>query len=152
MVDDADFQSLNRYRWYTSKGCGTFYALRWVSFFKNGHDSESMHRRLFDLKFRDGKIVDHKDGNGLNNQRNNLRICTSQENAFNRRVKNKSSRFRGICSRRRKDGIIKSWARITHNGKYINLGCFNSEIDAAVAYDNAAKELFGEFAILNFTK
>lgn len=89
-----------------------------------------------------GMIVDHIDHNGLNNQRSNLRVCTISENNQNRRPK-KGKNYLGTK-------FVKStnkWHAILRT-KFI--GTFLSEIEAAKAYDKAAKEKFGEFAYLNF--
>ena len=88
--------------------------------------------------------TDHRDHNGLNNQRSNLRDATNVENMRNSRGHiRRKSRFKGVS--------YQGWqARITANGKYHNLGFFDNEEDAARAYDRAARELHGEFAYLNF--
>jgi hypothetical protein len=93
-------------------------------------------------------FVDHIDHNGLNNRRSNLRLCTAQQNARNHRPQLRgSSKYKGVSWRQ--DGKVFR-ALIWHNGKSINLGRFKNEIDAAKAYDKAAKKYFGEFAYLNF--
>lgn len=90
--------------------------------------------------------VDHKDGDGLNNQKENLRCCTHSQNCANVLItKRNTSGFKGVSRFRNK------WkAEITHNYKRIYLGLFVSKIDAALEYDHFAKLLFGEFAALNF--
>lgn len=91
--------------------------------------------------------IDHRDHNGLNNQKSNLRFCTPSENAMNaRKNENSSSVYKGVCFFNRD----KKWlAQIQVNGKPIRLGCFASEVEAAKAYNNKAIELFCEFANLN---
>ncbi len=93
-----------------------------------------------------GLRVDHIDGNKLNCRRANLRTCTHAENIRNRKKhKNGSSRFKGVHN----DGV--RWrARIKLNGKAKSLGTYRTEIEAALAYDRAAREMFGEFARPNF--
>ena len=95
------------------------------------------------------KYIDHKDGNGLNNQKLNLRKCTILQNTQNRRkTDNKtSSIFKGVSKTK---GRNKFSAYITINKKRKRLGQFVSEIEAAKAYDKEAKQAFGEFAKLNF--
>ncbi len=89
--------------------------------------------------------VDHRDRNGLNNTRENLRIASSQQNAFNRGKRN--GEFKGVSKCRRK------WrARITIDGKEEYLGVFSTPEEAARVYDRRARELFGEFAVVNFPK
>ncbi|MBN2312335.1 MAG: HNH endonuclease [Sedimentisphaerales bacterium] len=92
--------------------------------------------------------VDHIDGDGLNNQRANLRICTQAENARNRRKHNRrqSSKFKGVCFDKRDD----RWrAYIKKSGKRYYLGYFDSEVKAASAYDVAARKHFKQYACTN---
>jgi hypothetical protein len=94
-----------------------------------------------------GFVIDHLDGNGLNNQRNNLRICTVSQNSMNRNktVKNKSG-FKGVIWWERNN----TWkAEIRHNKNKIYLGYYKNIIDAAKAYNAAALKYHGEFANLN---
>jgi len=94
------------------------------------------------------KCVDHIDGNKLNNNFNNLRWCTNFQNNGNRKKQNHTtSKYKGTSYR--KD--TKKWrAYIMRNDVQIPLGCFDTEEEAGRAYDSAARELFGEFAKLNF--
>lgn len=98
-----------------------------------------------------GMQVDHIDGNGLNNQRSNLRIATHLQNQRNRQHmnKNNSSGYRGVtwCK-----GAGRWMAQLSLNYKHVHLGLFDSPIDAAIAYDHAVIEHFGEFASTNFPK
>ncbi len=148
-VDDEDYEYLNQFKWCADKARRTYYAFRnmkvdgrWVV--------GTMHQFL--IKQPKGMQIDHIDDNGLNNQKSNLRICTNQENHMKTKIQRtakgilKSSRFKGVSSV--SDG--DRWrARIHYNGKENFLGRYDSEIDAAIAYNNAAKEMFGEFARLN---
>ena len=95
-----------------------------------------------------GKGIDHRDMNGLNNQRSNLRFCTLSQNAMNRRKReNTSSIYKGVYFNNQRG---KKWkAQIRINGKQIHLGLFDFEVDAARAYNMKAIELFCEFANLN---
>lgn len=108
-----------------------------------------MHRFLTNASPND--LVDHRDGNGLNNQRFNLRLCNKTQNQGNRRktyVKNCSSKFKGVFW----DKSRNKWlAIIGIGGKQKNLGRYFCEEDAARAYDSAAKDYFKEFALLNFS-
>ncbi|MBN2130267.1 MAG: HNH endonuclease, partial [Sedimentisphaerales bacterium] len=104
-----------------------------------------MHREI--MQPPPGMMVDHIDGNSLDNRRRNMRNCTNQQNMQNlAKSPRASGRFKGVYYDKRR----RTWyARICHNGKSIHLGTFGTEIEAARAYDKAAMELFGEFACLN---
>jgi len=143
IVDGDDYAKLAEYKWYCEHNCNTSYAVR-----SKNHKRIYMHRQI--LNAPNGKVVDHKDGNGLNNLRSNLRLCTKTQNMRNRRPwLSCSSRYKGVSW----DKSSKKWrARITFNGKKSHIGQFDDEVEAARAYDREAKELFGEFAYLNFGK
>ena len=144
LVDDTDFPVLSQFKWQvkiSKSGCA--YARRGVT--KGARViSEYMHHYIM------GKVrVDHRDGDGLNNLRRNLRPATHQQNlsAFRRPPEGKTSRYRGV----RWHKASKAWnARIKVNQKTLHLGCFSNEEEAARAYDRAAIAHFGEFASLNF--
>ena len=95
-----------------------------------------------------GVQIDHRDGNGLNCSRDNLRLCTNQNNRRNSRKGNRNtSGFKGVSFFKRD----QNWrAYIMLDARQIHLGYFKTSEEAARAYDNAAKELFGEFASPNF--
>lgn len=107
-----------------------------------------MHRFILSILDNKELQTDHKDGDGLNNQKYNLRVCNSFQNQANRKLqKNNRTGFKGLlkkCNRWR--------ALITTNRKRIYLGSFKTKQDAAKAYDKAAQKYFGEFARLNFPK
>lgn len=143
-VDDADYEWLNQWKWRSEIGYNTVYAVR--TDYSNGKKNLRMNRLI--LAITDLNIqVDHRDRNGLNNQRDNLRIATNQQNSINQVGCNKTSRYKGVF----RDNTKKRFcAQIKVNYKSTHIGTFNSEIEAAMAYDRKAKELFGEFAYLNF--
>ena len=147
LIDDEDFEQLNRFRWAVQKGGNTFYAVRHARI-KYRRCGLLMHRAILGLEYKDGVHTDHIDGNGLNNQRSNIRMCTQQQNLFNRKSnKGSSSKYKGIYW----DAKKQRWrCRIVIDGEQIHIGTFKSEILAAKAYDEKAKELHGEFAKLNF--
>jgi hypothetical protein len=99
------------------------------------------------MRLNNRQDIDHIDHNGLNNQKDNLRICTRKENLRNSRTRSKISKYKGIKLNTRTG---KYGARIKINGEYLWLGTCESEELAALAYDKKAKEIFGEFACLNF--
>ncbi len=92
--------------------------------------------------------IDHIDNNPLNNRRDNLMVCTPANNSFNTRPhKDSISKYKGVTVSYR----AKPWrATITHKGRSYALGNHETEEEAARAYDKKAKELFGEYAWLNF--
>lgn len=146
IVDDEDFADLNKYSW-TFDGR---YAVR----FKGTRSEQKkiyMHREI--VVVPNGKMVDHKDGNKLNNRKANLRICTATDNLRNKgRVvyRNRgSSKYKGVSWYKRDH---KWMAQLRVKGKHIHLGYFDNEEQAAIAYDSAAKKHFGEFANINFTE
>lgn len=128
---------------------------RWNMNYKNypilrrheGEGTLALHR--FILGVDASVAIDHIDGDPLNNQRENLRVCTYKENTYNRRKQKKpsSSQYKGVSLMRR----TNRWhAEIKKDKKKYFLGCFKDEVSAGHAYDQKALELFGEFACLNF--
>jgi len=105
-----------------------------------------MHRFIMDPP--EGMVVDHRNGNRLDNRRSNLRVCTQKQNTHNSRPKGKSSRFKGVCY----DKARGQWMAPVRSpdGKDIHTGRFDDEVEAAKAHDRLARELHGEFAYLNF--
>lgn len=142
-VDDEDFDNLSKFSWHCKK-CASdlFYAVRSINL-HGKIKNISMHREVFGLV----RSIDHIDGNGLNNQKINLRECNHAQNMQNRRkLSVSSSPYKGVQWWKNQN----RWAsRIALNKKRIFLGYFINEIDAAKAYNKAATRLFGEFANLN---
>jgi len=151
-VDDEDYEWLSQFKWHVKKSGRTCYAVRKVTVAPNTYKKEFMHNAI--MKPKEGEQVDHIDGNGLNNCRANLRLANHQLQQANRRKTKGVSRFKGVTrvvhKRKRTGDWIRWHARIKFNGKYISLGYFENEEDAARAYDKKARELFGEFAKTNF--
>lgn len=141
LVDDDDFEWLNRMgKWCVQIMKYTFYARGYVP-----HDGKSkhiwLHRLIMGMPV--GMEVDHIDGDGLNNQRCNLRICTHQDNQRNRRTQvNSMSGFTGVWWEKRRN---KWRAGIYVSGKHKHLGYFSLIENAHAAYEAAAREFFGEF-------
>jgi len=146
MVDDEDYDYLMQWKWFSRSNGFTDYAGRTQRC--NGIQIfYSMHRDL--MKTPRDLLVDHINGNGLNNQKANLRNCTLAQNMYNRK-NNGKSKYHGVSFYYDKKGkqYIRTAARI--NGVYTYLGTFKTEEDAARAYDAKIKETRGEFANLNF--
>jgi len=141
IVDADDYERLAKYKWHAYKNGSTYYASR-----TSANKKIIMHREI--MQAPKGLLVDHIEGNGLNNRKSNLRLCTRVQNARNKRPKhNGSSRYKGVYWHI----SYRKWAaNIRCNGKQKYLGRFDDEIEAAVAYDRKAELLFGEFAYLNF--
>ncbi len=145
LVDDADYEWLNQWKWFSATRRGMVYANRNDKRNAGKQRTIAMHRLILGITGVDD-LGDHIDGNGLNNQRANLRKCTRQENTLNRRkIKYGISMYKGV--RVNKKGKIH--AVITFDKKRIFLGNFKTEPEAAKAYNNAAKIYHGEFAQLN---
>lgn len=139
LVDDADYPRLSQLKWYFHRG--------YARYSIDKHHKIYMHQLL--VTPPPGFTTDHKNGDGLDNRRENLRLATTHQNQQNKRKsafkngKPTSSRYKGVSWRKR-DGV---WAaKIRDNGRSVWLGSFGSEKEAAAAYQNAALKLFGEFA------
>lgn len=148
-VSDSDFEELSKYNWAVIMPGGPRSRRRYAVRFQSGK-AIYMHRQILaDELTAERNHCDHIDGDGLNNQRDNLRPCTRSENQRNRGLmprKGRSSQFKGVTR------TPSGWfARITPPaGRQMALGYFESEIVAARAYDQAAVSFHGEFARLNF--
>lgn len=148
-IDDEDFGAVADKKWYAlvkrdkSGKVLCVYAVRKV---KRGMRwvNEYMHRLI--MRPPNGHQVDHVDGDGLNNRRSNLRICTNTENQWNKRNNCGVSTFRGVSKHHRGSLWV---AKIRANGRRYYLGCYANPEDAAKAYDSAALRLHGEFARTN---
>jgi hypothetical protein len=138
-VDAADYEKVRKYKWYARRQGYKVYAQAFIE-----GRTVQMHRFL--MHPRKGYIVDHIDGNSLNNCRSNLRECTPGQNQANRRPRSgSSSRFVGVS--RCEDRWV-AW--ITHRGRRYWLGTYDDEVEAAKARDRKAVELHGVYAYLNF--
>lgn len=141
-VDDEDYDGLSKHRWYLA--CKT-YAARNKKVRKK-RITILMHREL--IKVNSKMQIDHINGDGLDNRKANLRICTKAQNAKNSkgRKHHTSSKFKGVAKHTEADGFRCS---IVLNRKKIYLGSFRTEEAAALAYNEAAIKYHGEFARLN---
>lgn len=146
LVDDEDYERVNQYNWNVSITNNTNYVQRASQRDPITKKQKTIHLHSFILGNKPGFIIDHKDRNGLNNQKYNLRFATYSENNKNSKSCG-SSNYLGVCWYNARNKWI---AHITINGKNKYLGVFKNEIDAAKVYDNAAKIHHKEFANLNF--
>lgn len=152
LVDKEDYDEIKGMKWYISPyhhkkdgkmslyvECGTYSVFNGKSI----QHKIRLHRFLMGCLTNDGKIVDHIDGNTLNNQRSNLRICSAEGNAQNRgKNVNNSSGYKGVTW----DKVNRKWmAQVQHKGKSIKLGRFNTPEEAHQAYIRKVVELHGEF-------
>lgn len=145
LVDDEDYESVSQHKWFAVKDGRTYYACKNAGILPFRYRLW-MHRVI--LSAPKELQVDHINGNGLDNRRCNLRLVTGAQNSTNSQKKSgsTSSRFKGVDWYKPYD---KWRARITNNRRVTHLGYFNTDIEAAQAYNEAAIELFGEFARLN---
>lgn len=141
MVSDRLFDFLSLWKWSADKSSN---GSRWYAIRRENGKKIYMHRII--VAALGEEIVDHLDGDGLNNLDENLRVCTNAQNSYNSvKHSNNTSGYKGVF----RHG--KGWrARIKVNGVCINLGTFKTREEAAVAYDNSAIYYFGKFAKLNF--
>lgn len=148
LVDDEDFEYFNQWKWSASKQGNTYYALRKVTVSKNKELTTIMHRVI--TQALHGINIDHINGNGLDNQRKNLRFATKAQNAMNKNKQcNNVSGYKGVSWAKRQ----KKWrACIMVIGRNVHLGYFTIKETAALAYDKAAEKYYGEFARLNSQK
>jgi len=143
LVDDDDFKYLSQYNWIATVGRHTVYAIKSKS-------REWMHRVIMNTP--KSKEVDHIDGNGLNNSRSNLRNCSHKENSWNRKSQKGSiSKYVGVSYDKFRK--LKRWrASLYHEGKFMSIGVFKTEREAALARDKAILRYRSDFAKLNILK
>lgn len=145
IIDDEMFDRVSYFKWHAYKHGNTYYAKTAIRLSNGKQTIIKMHQLV--LGFPNSRI-DHKNGNGCDNRVSNIREATNRQNGMNRKKsKGTSSQYKGVYLNRR----VNKWqAAIVVNGDNIYLGMFTNEVDAAIAYDNAAIYYFKEFANLNF--
>lgn len=146
LVDDEDFDRINQYKWcaYYSPNTRSFYSMR-------GYNNRNFYMHRFIINAQNGENVDHKNHNTLDNRKENLRLCNNTTNQQNKRktFNNKTIKYKGVHFNK----YNNKWrVRISLNNKLIHLGYFNTEEIAALAYNEKAKELFGDFCYMNEVK
>jgi hypothetical protein len=151
IVDEEDFEAVSALSWFHYPDDKTSYAVRKIKKPGGTSCSLAMHTYIFmiqGIQIPPRHSVDHINGNGLDNRRANLRIVTIQQNALNRKLTiANTSGYRGVMWHKKS----KRWrATLFTNGKLHHIGAFKDKIEAAKARDAKAKELHGEFAVLNF--
>lgn len=140
VIDDADFDLVSDLKWCAAAKDGTYYAVSRERIAPRNYKTIYMHRAL--LKAKPGEICDHRDGNGLNNRRSNIRITTHSINALNiKKIQQNGTGYRGVI---RHKG--KFWARIVKDQKTYNLGHYARVEDAGLDYEEKARELYGNDA------
>jgi len=151
MVDNEDYEWLSQWKWHahSHKTSNTYYAVRSINYRTPTNQRKCskifMHRLLLGLT-KSEQFSDHRNRNGLDNRRQNLREATPQQNAANKGKYPGSSTFKGVYWNK----TVKKWrAKIVNRGTFTHIGHFSDEIEAAKAYDKTAHILFGEFAATN---
>ena len=128
MVDDEDYEKLLPFSWHAHKSRNVIYADHITPHVNGKQKTIKMHRVI--LNVPNGVQIDHIDGNGLNNQKNNLRVVTNRQNHMNRKWQ-RASKYPGITWERRR----KHWvAQAQIDGKHVHIGSFPSEEEAYAAY------------------
>lgn len=142
IVSDRDYQKISQYKWYAIRSVkDIFYPATKI-------EGKNIRMHRFLLEPKDKEIVDHINGNTLDNRRSNLRICSQQQNNFNQKPFGRS-KYKGVSWQKH----AKKWkAQIQFNRKRKSIGYFDKAENAAKAYNLWADKLFGEFAYLNRIK
>jgi len=148
-VDEQDLELVSKHKWCALKvASGSYYATTHVAVAKGKQRRVYLHRLI--TQAQAGLVVDHIDGNTLNNSRSNLRVCSHAQNlgAFRRQKSKNTSKYRGVYYSPK---AKRHWiARLQCKGQYFYAGAHETEVAAAKARDAKALELWGEYADLNF--
>jgi hypothetical protein len=148
LIDEEDFALVSQYKWWarksSSKNTVRWYVVRTIRLTDGRWIEQRLHRFLLHPPV--GIDVDHVNGNVLDNRRCNLRLATRSENSRNRHTVRGASKYLGVFFKKQTGRWM---AQIVDHGTAIHLGYFDSEVEAALAYDEAASRIHGEFAHLN---
>lgn len=144
LVSASDYDQVAHLKWSVVNCGGKLYARHYTGAIPRR--VIFMHRLLTNAP--KGMLVDHKNGNGLDNRRENIRLCTNSQNGMNQDSP-KPNGYKGVTFDKSR-GKSPWLARITKDGVMTYIGCFGTALEAAKAYDIAAKKVFGEFAKVNF--
>lgn len=144
VVDDEDFEWLSRTKWWAAKYRRAFYVHGKRRVSTNNFKTLKIHIEIMKHHnlHKEGKQVDHINGDGLDNRKINLRMCTNSNNIKNRGLlSSNTSGYKGVTR------VGKRWrARLTSNRKVMSFGCYKTKLEAAKAYNEAALKHHGEFA------
>jgi HNH endonuclease len=144
LIDAEDAEKVLKYKWHACQRAPNWYAA--TSAERRRGNAIYLHRLLANPTR--GEHVDHINGDGLDCRRENLRLCTNAENRRNMRVRRGVSQFKGVA--KCKSNSTRVWeAYIWFNNRKIGLGNYETEIEAARAYNAAALKYHGDFACLN---
>lgn len=144
-VSDEDYDRVACLSWHALQGKTTWYAVHGR---RVGKKMQSIYLHKFILGIGDGQEGDHRDRDGLNNQRENLRVCTTTQNQYNRRKYKTglTSRHKGVSIERRSG---KWKLQINVHGKQVYVGLFPTEDEAGRCYNRLTKALYGDFVLEN---
>ncbi len=137
LIDDTDYTMVSRFKWWIEPHKQTSYA---VAKKPNGDGTLRMHRLI--MSPCEDRLIDHRNRNGLDNRRENLRLCTYPENLRNSPSRGGTSQYKGV-SWHKQTG--KWCVQLTINGKVRHMGLFIDETNAAIAYNEYAEQYYGEF-------
>lgn len=149
IVDDEDFDKVSKWRWSIHRQ-GYVFRMKYAGGGKYNEKHEIVYLHRFILSSREGQIVDHINRNKLDNRKSNLRYSTKSENCANKgKNKNNTSGYKGVIFM--DVTSVNKWRAMigVHGKRRIHLGCFPSPVEAAIAYNEAAKKYFGKFAYQN---
>ena len=145
LVDNEDYERIVCHKWFARFSANRWGVYRWGT---RGQNRKMVAMARFILNTPRNLVVDHINNNVFDNRKNNLRACTQKQNTANRsKVKGGTSKYKGVSYNKK----LNKWqAESKKDHKHYYIGIFDSEEKAARAYDKKAKELFGDFAWLNF--